>query len=57
MCIAENRFKYTTHGREANRTIRTLDLPDKVPDFVNEKNIKRVTDDVVNTALESLDEV
>lgn len=31
MCIEANRFRYTAFGREANRTLRTLDLPDAAP--------------------------
>lgn len=57
MCIAENRFKYVSHGREANRTLKFLDLPDKVPDFIKKDDFQKVSDDVINTALTFLDEV
>jgi len=37
-CIAANRFKYSSHGREANRSLDTLFVPaySEVPDWVNE---------------------
>lgn len=37
LCIEANRFRYSTYGREANRTLRTLPLPARaaVPDWVN----------------------
>jgi len=31
-CIRANRFKYTSHGREANITLDTLLIPEKIPD-------------------------
>jgi Type I restriction modification DNA specificity domain len=31
LCIEANRFRYSTYGREANRTLRTLMLPRSVP--------------------------
>jgi hypothetical protein len=34
MAITANRYRYTAFGREANRTIRTIDLPDEVPSWV-----------------------
>jgi len=35
MCIRGNAFRYTAFGREANRTLATIELPDDVPDWVN----------------------
>ena len=35
LCIKANRYKYTAFGREANRTIRDLSLPDSPPEFVS----------------------
>ena len=57
MCIAENRFRYISHGREANRTLKTLELPDKVPNFVKKGDFKKISDNEVNTVLEFLDEI
>jgi hypothetical protein len=34
MCIRHNAFRYTAFGREANRTLGTLRLPDEVPSWV-----------------------
>lgn len=43
LCIRHNRFRYTAFGREANRTLRTLPVPDRssFPDWLN-------TDDLAN---------
>lgn len=35
MCIEANRYRYTAFGREANRTLRTLELPDAAPSWVD----------------------
>ena len=37
LCIAANRFRYSTFGREANRTLKTLEVPVLrcVPDWVH----------------------
>jgi hypothetical protein len=37
LCIEANRFRYSTFGREANRTLKTLLVPtlDSVPSWVN----------------------
>ena len=34
ICIKHNRIRYTAYGREANRTLMTLNVPDRVPDWV-----------------------
>lgn len=34
LAIASNRFRYTAFGREANRTLRSIPLPRRVPDWV-----------------------
>lgn len=34
-CIKANRFKYTSHGREANTTLNDLLIPEKMPDEWN----------------------
>lgn len=33
-CIRHNAFRYTAFGREANRTLGTINLPDTVPEWV-----------------------
>jgi hypothetical protein len=35
MCIKHNSFRYTAFGREANRTLGTIELPDEVPSWVD----------------------
>jgi hypothetical protein len=43
-CIEKNRFRYTSHGREANITLDTLLVPDKVPIiYFNVKTDKLLT--------------
>lgn len=41
-CISLNRFKYSSHGREANRSLEKLLVPayDEVPEFVRTMNKK-----------------
>jgi hypothetical protein len=36
MCIKHNAFRYTAFGREANRTLGTIELPEVVPNWVDE---------------------
>jgi len=38
-CIRHNAFRYTAFGREANRTLGTINLPDRVPAWVDEQDI------------------
>lgn len=35
MCIKHNAFRYTAFGREANRTLGTIQVPDEVPSWVD----------------------
>ena len=37
LCIEANRFRYSTYGREANRTLHTIQVPalDYIPSWVN----------------------
>ncbi|KQM84627.1 restriction endonuclease subunit S [Agromyces sp. Leaf222] len=39
MCIRHNAFRYTAFGREANRTLRTIEVPASVPAWVNDGEI------------------
>jgi hypothetical protein len=39
MCIRHNAFRYTAFGREANRTLGTIKLPDVVPSWVDKTPI------------------
>ncbi len=36
MCIKHNAFRYSAFGREANRTLGTIEVPDRVPSWVDE---------------------
>src|SRR3989338_5298824 len=33
MCLKKNKFKFS-YGRQANRSLRSLELPNKIPDWV-----------------------
>jgi Type I restriction modification DNA specificity domain len=41
LCIAHNRFRYSAFGREANRTLRDLPIPDResFPDWLDNENV------------------
>jgi len=39
MCIKHNDFRYTAFGREANRTLGSIQLPDEVPNWVQQMEI------------------
>lgn len=39
MCIRANAFRYSAFGREANRTLSSIELPDSPPDWVDTKVI------------------
>ncbi len=38
LCIEANKFRYSTYGREANRTLHTIQVPalDHIPSWVND---------------------
>jgi hypothetical protein len=44
LCIRHNRFRYTAFGREANRTLRTLLIPDRseFPTWLDAKSLGRL---------------
>ena len=44
MCIAHNRFRYSTFGREANRTLRTLLIParSEFPDWLMDCDVSQL---------------
>ncbi len=35
MCIQKNRFKYSAFGREANRTLKSIEIPENPPDWID----------------------
>lgn len=46
LCIEANRFRYSTYGREANRTLKTIQIPslESLPDWVDGTRKKAVND-------------
>lgn len=46
LCIEANRFRYSTFGREANRTLRTVPVPalDTVPTWIENASAKALTE-------------
>lgn len=38
MCIKENAYRYN-YGRQANKTLKDIEIPDNIPDWVYSKNI------------------
>lgn len=51
LCIQKNAFKYSTFGREANRTLKEMEIPSKVPKWVYEIEYP---EKVVTTLLDKL---
>lgn len=50
MCIKANAYKYT-YGRQANKTLKDIELPDTVPEWVHATLISPYTTANVNNAL------
>jgi len=46
LCIEANRFRYSTYGREANRTLKNLPVPapEKIPAWVSGITVEAVTE-------------
>lgn len=42
MCIQNNAYRYS-YGRQANRTLKDIELPDEVPEWVNESTVKPIS--------------
>jgi hypothetical protein len=55
MCIKENAYRYG-YGRQANKTLKNIELPDEIPNWVKNANIKAIhtnikeTNILINTA-------
>ena len=48
LCIQKNAFKYSTFGREANRTLKNIELPSNVPKWVYDlKYPKNIIDNLL----------
>lgn len=54
MCIKLNAYKYSW-GRQANKTLRDIELPDSIPTWVNKTKIKPTTTAISPKQLEVLD--
>ena len=53
LCIEANKFRYSTYGREANRTVRSIKVPalHEVPSWVHgvsNASIERLSSDLLN---------
>lgn len=51
LCIEANRFRYSTFGREANRTLKTLLVPEISPEWVEgvaNKSLSEIKGDLMN---------
>lgn len=50
--LRENRFKFSAFGREVNKYIRDIELPDTIPIWVSEGNISSITTQNTTTSLQ-----
>lgn len=55
LCVVANRFRYSTYGREANRTVRSIRVPalHEVPNWVNgvaRASVERFAGDLLDLA-------
>lgn len=55
-CIAANRYRYN-FGRQANRTLADLELPDAIPDWVNQIEVPEFTPDNPRVETRTLDTI
>lgn len=53
-CIEKNKFRYSTFGREANRTLKDLKVPSKVPDWVNNLDLMAYFKEKANIGMKIL---
>ena len=43
MCIKQNEMNYTAFGREADRSIKQLEIPNSVPSWVNDFKVEEIS--------------
>lgn len=43
MAITANRYRYSAFGREANRTVRTIELPEEVPSWASTAKVESLS--------------
>lgn len=49
ICIRKNKFRYSTFGREANKTLNDLEVPERAPSWVNDKKLlKELKEDIIS---------
>jgi len=53
LCIRQNVYRYN-YGRQADRSLRNIELPDKIPKFVNDEKIHSVQQKIINVLTNSL---
>jgi hypothetical protein len=54
MCIKSNAYRYS-YGRQANKTLKNIDLPDVIPQWVSDVSINPITTSQVTTKFSPLD--
>ena len=54
MCIKANAFRYN-YGRQANKTLKEIELPDSVPEWVYNIKINPISTNSTHTQIESLE--
>lgn len=54
VCIEKNKNRYSTFGREANRTLKDLLIPEKAPNWLSEIDIKNLQRQLITQSLNLL---
>ncbi|MCL1875702.1 MAG: hypothetical protein FWF87_05535 [Synergistaceae bacterium] len=54
MCIKANSYRYN-YGRQANKTLKDINLPDYIPEWVYDVEIKPITTTKANAIIQSLE--
>lgn len=50
--ISSNRFRYRAFGREANKTLKDIEIPDEMPEWINKIDIKKTILKTNNKSIE-----
>lgn len=54
LCIQNNAYRYS-YGRQANKTLKNIEIPDTIPQYVYEKEIKPISTNIAQRTLPILD--
>ena len=54
MCIKANAYRYS-YGRQANKTLKDIDLPDNIPAWVNKAKVKPISTSIAKRNLPHLE--